>query len=98
MLKYQFGIDLIQYNQILTKQNFCCAICLRHQSQFKVAFSVDHCHGTDKIRGLLCDPCNRALGQFQDDSERLKRAAEYVKESDSTLKVTGAFSSLQVIK
>lgn len=45
-------------------------------------FSVDHSHQTGQIRGLLCDPCNTALGLFQDDQNRLQNAMEYLAKAE----------------
>jgi hypothetical protein len=39
---------------------------------------IDHDHETGKVRGMLCFPCNAALGQLQDDPTIIRRAAEYV--------------------
>ena len=39
---------------------------------------IDHCHKTGKIRGLLCDTCNRALGLFKDDIQMLKNSVAYL--------------------
>lgn len=41
-------------------------------------FEVDHCHLTGKIRGLLCDRCNRGLGYFKDNSKALLNASKYI--------------------
>jgi hypothetical protein len=41
-LKRKYGITLDQYNQLFAQQNGSCAICSRHQSEFKVALAVDH--------------------------------------------------------
>ena len=77
-----FGITLAHYESLLKKQRGRCAICLstrptRHSTRFQ-NFSVDHDHNTGKIRGLLCNQCNRALGLFGDDAERLARALIYL--------------------
>jgi len=38
---------------------------------------IDHCHKTWKIRGVLCSPCNSALGFAKEDPARLRAIAEY---------------------
>jgi hypothetical protein len=41
--------------------------------------SVDHCHETGIVRGLLCQPCNRdVLGHARDDTEFFERCIEYL--------------------
>lgn len=77
-LKRSFGITLGQYNEMFSMQNGCCAVCNRHQSEFKLALAVDHCHMTQKIRGLLCMHCNQGLGQFQDSPNILLSAIQYL--------------------
>ncbi|KKL86958.1 hypothetical protein LCGC14_1939530 [marine sediment metagenome] len=68
------------YDSLIKKQNGCCAICGRHQAGLGKAFDVDHCHKTMKIRGLLCNACNTALGSMGDEPVRLRRAADYIEE------------------
>ena len=51
-----------------------CVICGSDES-----LVVDHDHKTGKIRGMLCNHCNRGLGHFRDDPELLVFAAEYLK-------------------
>lgn len=72
-LKREYGISLDFYDGMYVAQGGKCAIC--HQPN---ELHVDHDHATGKVRGLLCGPCNRALGQFKDDPTRLRRAAEYL--------------------
>lgn len=42
------------------------------------ADAIDHCHESGKVRGALCHPCNKGLGHFQDDPERLQEAIRYL--------------------
>ena len=82
-LKCKFGVDLQWYEEQFKKQNYSCAICETKtnktvgERQFW-NFSVDHCHDSGKVRGILCNNCNRALGLFQDNPELLTKAAHYV--------------------
>jgi hypothetical protein len=60
---------------MLARQHGACAICKRISSK---RLCVDHCHATDKVRGLLCWGCNIGLGNFADDPSRLREAAAYL--------------------
>jgi hypothetical protein len=71
------------YEQALIKQGFRCLGCHTHQKDLEYALCVDHNHTTDKPRGLLCKPCNSALGFAQDDPDTLRRLADYLDERGS---------------
>jgi hypothetical protein len=45
-------------------------------------FHIDHDHETGAIRGLLCQPCNHALGLFQESAAVLDQARTYLKMAD----------------
>jgi len=79
-LRKTFGITLQTYNGMLDAQGFVCAICEAPELARGKRLAVDHCHKTGKIRGLLCRDCNLGLGWFSDDVERLKRAAQFLRE------------------
>jgi len=63
-----------------------CPICQRNADAAKGAggkshstsWVLDHNHETETARGWLCHTCNRALGAFSDDVERLERAISYL--------------------
>ncbi len=74
----QFGLDIDEYNRIFTKQKGRCAICGIHQLELKRTLSVDHCHATNVVRGLLCIKCNAAIGFLKDDVKILKNAILYL--------------------
>jgi hypothetical protein len=40
--------------------------------------TFDHCHQTNKFRGLLCGKCNKALGLFGDSAGIISSALEYL--------------------
>lgn len=84
-LKAKFGITLETYNSMLAAQNNCCPICNRNQYELKINMAVDHCHTSLKIRGLLCDPCNKALGYLRDNPEFAENAAIYLRKASNAL-------------
>lgn len=82
-LKKMYGITLQEYENLLAKQNGVCAICggketTKSNDGFPRRMPVDHDHATGKIRGLLCTQCNRGLGMFGENRNRLLAAAAYV--------------------
>ena len=81
-LKKKYGIDQHQYLQMLEEQDFGCKICgTKKTSKGRSRFSVDHCHKTGKVRGLLCCDCNFAIGLFKDSKQNLIKAIGYLDES-----------------
>lgn len=66
--------------RLLEDQKGKCAICGLPESD-KVRLHMDHCHGTGKVRGLLCNNCNTGIGFMQDSPEILRMAALYLETS-----------------
>jgi hypothetical protein len=81
-LRKKFGITPEQYDVMLKGHNGVCAICKQPETAGRAGkiklLSVDHSHTTKRLRGLLCDNCNKALGCMHDNIERLKSAIEYL--------------------
>ena len=76
-LRKRYGLSLEDYDNLVITQNNRCAICKEEEKE-DVRLSVDHCHVTNKVRGLLCKNCNKALGLFRDNADNLVRAIEYL--------------------
>lgn len=77
-LMAKYGISEEDYNFMLAFQNNACGICRTPQSELKRAMSVDHCHKTGRIRGLLCSSCNTSIGLLKDSRELMHRASRWV--------------------
>lgn len=83
-LRTRYGISFKDYNALVELQDGKCKICgnqeiARHNfTKHTQSLAVDHCHVTGKVRGLLCQDCNRGLGKFHDDPVRLQKAIDYL--------------------
>jgi hypothetical protein len=74
-LKSAYGLSWEDYEKRMSEQSGQCAIC---KGSMSPAF-VDHDHTTGKVRGLLCNACNLALGLFKDSESNLLAAVAYLK-------------------
>jgi len=79
--KYKkYGITSEEYIKLNKEQRGCCRICGSTETRSSShELSVDHCHTTNKIRGLLCNNCNRGLGLLGDTAGSVLKAYEYLK-------------------
>lgn len=82
-IKRTYGLSKEDYNKILEAQDGRCFICQRTVDQVKKSKSkyltVDHCHQSGRIRGLLCSDCNgRILPSIREDTGFAFRAFEYL--------------------
>lgn len=70
-----YGMTFEDYEKLVIEQDSRCAICgIKTEN-----FHIDHCHITNKVRGLLCCKCNPGLGYFSDSVELLEKAIIYLK-------------------
>jgi hypothetical protein len=76
-LKEKYNLSIIEYEELLNKQGGSCAIC--NSLPIRRNLDIDHDHITGKIRGILCESCNKAIGMFKDDIELLNKAINYLK-------------------
>jgi len=78
MRKYKISEETV--TQLRSIAN--CQICGQSPRENKT-LCIDHCHTSGKVRGILCDPCNTALGKFKDNITILKKAIEYLENSST---------------
>ena len=77
MLKGVYNITPEEYDAIARAQDYVCAIC-KQECPSGQHLSIDHCHDSGEVRGLLCKTCNRAIGQLKDNPERVLAAYQYL--------------------
>jgi hypothetical protein len=87
------GMNPESYDALMDAQGGVCAICEEPESAvdprtgltYRLSIDHDHscCPGQDScgacVRGLLCQCCNKGIGQLKDDPERVDRAAAYLR-------------------
>ena len=77
--KRKYGISPEEYAAMLEEQDNKCKICLVSFTNLSSRhIHTDHCHTTNKIRGLLCNFCNVGLGHFKDNTKLLTNAIVYL--------------------
>lgn len=81
-LRVVYGLTRTQYDEMLVKQGGVCAACERPEKvkmRGKLKrLSVDHCHRSGRVRGLLCAGCNAGIGHFRDDPALLRKVATWL--------------------
>ena len=83
MLKARYGITLAQKEAMIEAQGGKCGCCgdpleWGRGAKKPLLAHLDHNHTTEKLREILCNPCNLGLGNFRDDPKRLQAAIEYL--------------------
>ncbi len=76
-IKHRYNMSSEDLNKLKELQDNKCAICRKEESK-RFRLFVDHNHKTGKVRGLLCNSCNSAIGYFSDDIELMKSGIQYI--------------------
>jgi hypothetical protein len=77
-LKQVYKLSLQDYEAMVAQQGGVCRICKTKPAR---PLFVDHCHASGRVRGLLCHPCNAALGFMRDDPVIAAAATDYLREA-----------------
>lgn len=79
-VKKLYGLSELDVAQMLIKQNCQCVIC---SINIKNGYHIDHCHSTKKVRGLLCQKCNQAIGLLQESETLFLKASQYIEKHNA---------------
>lgn len=80
-IKFKYGLTRLDFENLLKSQDHKCAICFNEITWGDRKTHIDHCHTTGKIRGILCEQCNKGLGCFKDNENALRNAINYLLKS-----------------
>ena len=76
-MEKRYGLSKSQYHELMDSNNGCCHLCNKKLKTTRQKH-IDHCHETGKVRGILCQGCNTALGKLGDNEEGLTKALRYI--------------------
>lgn len=92
--KYLYGLTPDSRAELLAAQNGCCYLCdepLDLENPRKIHVDHDHscCRGTRScgkcIRGIACERCNKGIGLFGDDPDRMERVAARLRAANAAV-------------
>lgn len=90
--RYRLGKDYTTrykplFDALSVRQGHVCGVCGEPPSGKRqcAVLHMDHDHVSGLVRGLLCNACNRGIGQALDDPDRLHRLASYVTARESRI-------------
>jgi hypothetical protein len=83
-LKKRYGVCIDEYEKKIIELGNRCEICNddpsldETKSKNHKMLHVDHDHSTGKVRGLICNGCNRALGFINDNIDKARNLVKYL--------------------
>ena len=73
-IRRELSISDEDYQQLIERCQGNCEVCSRRLDKV----CIDHCHSTNKVRGVLCHNCNTALGLVGDNVETLSKLIQWL--------------------
>lgn len=74
----KYGLTPESYDAMWAAQGNQCAVCQSPDPRSKKGWQIDHCHATNKVRGILCTHCNRMLAGALDKTDHLYAGISYL--------------------
>lgn len=75
-IKRVYGLSKEEADEIYSRG---CEVCGTKEGKL----CIDHCHDTRKVRGCLCDPCNKALGLLKNCPKNIRFMLDYITRTKS---------------
>lgn len=75
----QLEADAAEVERLIKKGCAICGKTNKYGPKGKRILCLDHDHDTGLFRGILCNGCNTALGQFRDDPNLVEKALNYLR-------------------
>jgi hypothetical protein len=69
----RFNLTTDEYDKYFTDADGC-GICSTKEKKLV----LDHCHITGRVRGVLCENCNFAIGHLNDSIELLQKGIKWL--------------------
>lgn len=80
-IRSKYGLSREDFDSLMESQDNKCASCRDQLNKEPYPYVIDHCHNTNKVRGILCSQCNLALGLLYDSEERIQNLLDYLRKS-----------------
>lgn len=87
-IRNAYGLQADEYWKMVENQNNKCKICGNEETRKQTSradepekicrLTIDHCHETKKVRGLLCHRCNVGIGGLRHDPQLMQKAIDYI--------------------
>jgi hypothetical protein len=94
LTKYRLTAE--DFEMLWDYQDGRCAGCGGEFGRGKEGLHVDHDHATGQVRGLLCAPCNTAIGLCRDSGVRLRQLAAYLEVPPAPLLLGEAHPAVKI--
>jgi hypothetical protein len=77
-----YGISRSEADRLIAAQGGLCAACgyPPRDGGHCARLHVDHCHETGRVRGMLCNRCNTALGLMFEDPKAIQGLLQYLED------------------